>query len=44
VSLASQAESSLPVFGRPGSALTLDAWYSTHSVPSRSSVNSTGFQ
>jgi hypothetical protein len=36
VTFASQAESSLPVFGRPGSALTCDAWYKVQSKPSRS--------
>jgi hypothetical protein len=44
VILASQTESSLSVFGRPGSALTCDAWYSRHSKPSRSSRKNTGFQ
>jgi hypothetical protein len=37
VILASQTESSLSVFGRPGSALTCAAWYSTQSKPSASS-------
>ena len=37
VIFASQTESSLSVFGRPGRALTCDAWYKVQSKPSRSS-------
>ncbi len=44
VIFASQTESSLPVFGRPGSTLTCDAWYKVLSKPSRSSRKYTGFQ
>ena len=52
VILASHAESSLSVFGRPGSALTCEACYSrqsnpsrsSRSNPSRSSRKNTGFQ
>jgi hypothetical protein len=44
VIFASQAESSLPVLGRPGSALTREAGYRSQSKPSRSSRKYTGFQ
>ena len=44
VIFASHTESALSVFGRPGSALTCAAWYSTQSRPSRSSRKYTGFQ
>ena len=44
VILASHAESSLSVFGRPGSALTCEARYKVQSKPSRSSRKYTGFQ
>ena len=44
VIFASHAESSLSVFGRPGSALTCEAWYKVQSKPARSSTKYTGFQ
>jgi hypothetical protein len=44
VIFASQTESRLSVFGRPGSALTCDAWYRMQSKPSFSRMKYTGFQ
>ena len=44
VTFAGQAESGLPVFGRPGSTFTCDAWDGTQPGPARSGVKQTGFR